>query len=287
MWGITALTSRLPSVLASFKHDIALFQRELISTLVTLEPWSKKPRVLDVDDAIYVHRNGQTAKRLARCMDHIICGNQFVADWFSQWNKSISIVPTAVDTERFVPAKKTKNNSKQLVIGWIGTSSNHENLFQIAPALKAVLSIFPQAALRIVSDKMPPFDQDLNRRLEFVKWSEKSEVEYTQSMTIGIMPLADSVWARGKCSFKMLQYMACGIPVVVSPVGMNEHVLAMGEIGMGATTADEWVDTLSNLLNAKSLRLKMGRQGRQVVDAHFSIDVIAPKLAAILQQIIS
>ena len=85
----------------------------------------------------------------------------------------------------------------------------------------------------------------------------------------------------------MLQYMACGIPVVVSPVGMNEHVLAMGEIGMGATTEEEWVDTLSSLLNDKSLRLKMGQQGQQVVDAHFSIDVIAPKLAAILQQIIS
>ena len=101
------------------------------------------------------------------------------------------------------------------------------------------------------------------------------------------MPLADSVWARGKCSFKMLQYMACGIPVVVSPVGMNEKVLSMGEIGMGATTADEWVDAISCLLTGKSLRLKMGRQGRQIVDSHFSLDVIAPKLAAILQQIIS
>ena len=78
--------------------------------------------------------------------------------------------------------------------------------------------------------------------------------------------------------------MACGIPVVVSPVGMNENVLAMGEIGMGATTVDDWVDALSTLLNDKSLRLKMGQQGRRVVDSHFSIDVITPKLATILHQ---
>jgi glycosyltransferase involved in cell wall biosynthesis len=94
-----------------------------------------------------------------------------------------------------------------------------------------------------------------------------------------------TVWARGKCSFKMLQYMACGIPVVVSPVGMNENVLAMGEIGMGATTIDDWVDTLSTLLKDQSLRLKMGQQGRQVVESYFSLDVIAPKLATLLQQI--
>jgi glycosyltransferase involved in cell wall biosynthesis len=102
-------------------------------------------------------------------------------------------------------------------------------------------------------------------------------------MTVGLMPLANTPWAHGKCSFKMLTYMACAVPVVVSPVGMNADVLAEGEMGVAAVTTAEWVDALCDLLDSAEVRRAMGREGRRVAEESFSVRVLAPRLAALLK----
>jgi glycosyltransferase involved in cell wall biosynthesis len=284
LWAAATLAEQLPKIIKSYQYDVVLLQREMLSSYVTLETLTKSPRVLDVDDAIFLHRNGSCARSLAQISDRVICGNAYLADRFSAWNKDIIIIPTAVDTERYLPSVKQGQCEGATVIGWIGTSGNLKYVYSIEAALAKVLEIYPKAKLRIVCDKMPEFNLiDINR-FEFISWSEEMEIESIQGIDIGIMPLEDSAWARGKCSFKMLQYMSCGVPVVVSPVGMNSEVLAMGSVGYGAISEDEWVDAIGTLLDNPNLRHKLGTFGRQVVIESFSITKVAPKIAACLTE---
>lgn len=285
LWGGAALAARIPVVLATHGYDIVFLQRELFSTFLTLEPLTRHPRVLDVDDAIFLHRGGRFAERLARRCDLIICGNDYLGDIFSRWNKNLRVIPTAVDTQRYVP-KKAKNARKFDVIGWTGTSGNFKYLYEIETALATVLKACPGVIFRIIADEKPIFRSIQERSIDFIRWSPENEIEGIQDMSIGIMPLTDSAWARGKCSFKMLQYMACGVPVVVSPVGMNSRVLSLGTVGLGVSTQKEWIAALVGLLNDEDERINMGINGRSIVEDYFSIDVIAPRLASHLRDLV-
>lgn len=278
-WVFATLSELIPKVIMSHAYDAVLLQREMLSRFITFEQLTKKPRILDVDDAIFLSGNGYAARRLAEVSDRIICGNSYLADWFRRWNNNIYVIPTAVDTERYVPSSECEKNKVLKVIGWIGTSPNLKYLYAIENALAKVMSIQPDAKIRIVCNQAPKFRHIDTDRCEFINWSENVEVKSIQSMDIGIMPLEDTVSARGKCSYKMLQYMSCGIPVVVSTVGMNNEVLSMGNIGIGASTQEQWVDALVTLLENSGIRSEMGAIGRRVVLESFSISALAPLFA--------
>lgn len=280
-WGVWNLAEHLSTIGQSYQYDVTLLQREMLSTFVTFEPFTKRPRVLDVDDAIWVHRGGGFARRLARFCDHVICGNSFLAEGFSRWNPSVSVLPTPVDTRRFVPAHG--GHRGQPVIGWLGLSSGFRFLYEIEAALGDVLRSHPECILRIISDKAPQFRLLPPVQVEYLPYCREREVTDIQRMTIGIMPLDNSDGARGKCSFKMIQYMSCGVPVVVSQFGMNAEVLQKGEVGFGATNRQDWVDALSELLASPELGARMGRAGRTIAELHYSVEVLAPRLAQILQ----
>lgn len=285
-WGAAALGVRIPAVFKTNFYDVVILQRELISTFLTLEPLTKRPRVLDVDDAIFLHRGGKFAKKLAQLSDLIICGNSFLAEHFSHWNENTIIIPTAIDTRRYTPMTRNRYSQDDPVIGWIGTKGNFKYLYLIERALQKVVMTDPNITFRIVADKEPEFQGELKKRIEFIRWSPEAEVPSLQTMTVGIMPLAETEWEKGKCSFKMLQYMGCGVPVVVSPIGMNTQVLSLGNIGLSAKSQDEWADALLKLLSLdESEREKMGMIGRHVVEQYFSTDVIAPLLAAELKRL--
>jgi glycosyltransferase involved in cell wall biosynthesis len=274
----------MPAVFYARNADVVLLQREMLSSFVTLEPFARKPRVLDVDDAIFLKRDGRAARRLAQLSDRVICGNDYLADWFSVWNRDVAIIPTAVDTQRLVPSLQSGTPKEGArVIGWVGTSGNLRYLSAIVPALEAVVEHLGDVMIRVVSDIAPDLGAVANRFVEFIPWSPEVEVSSIQGMDVGIMPLEDSSWERGKCSYKMLQYMACGIACVVSPVGMNAQVLAMGDVGISAKSASQWADALVYLLESESARRAMGTVGRSVVEASFSLDVLAPRLAAALR----
>ena len=115
-------------------------------------------------------------------------------------------------------------------------------------------------------------------------WTEEGEIAAIQEMDVGIMPLEDSPWTRGKCSFKMLQYMSCGLPSVVSPVGANAEILRMGELAIGADTEKKWTDSIVDLLDSPSVRERMGRAARAFAEAHFSVRVVAPRLVECLRK---
>lgn len=283
-WGGLTVSGRVPGVLASWKADLTWLSREMVSTLVTLEPLTKSPRVFEADDAIWLYREGRAARFLARHSDAIIAGNEFLAEWFSQYNKNVTIIPTAVNTERFKPLDRSREN-EHIIIGWSGSSSNFKYLYTIEPALEKVLSENPTARLRIVADQKPKFRKINPTRIEFIPWNPQNEVKTIQEMDIGIMPLEDSDWTRGKCSYKMLLYMACEVPVVVSPVGMNVTVLQAGAVGLPARTLSDWEATLNYLIGSPDIRHSFGLQGRQVCLAHYSLAAVAPRLAECLKRV--
>lgn len=264
-------------------YDLRFLQRGLISTLCTGELRLDSPLVLDVDDAIFLSQRFGAVDRIAHHADLVICGNEFLARYFSRL-AATTVLPTAVDTDRFVPGTRT---DAPRVIGWSGTQGNFPYLHAIEPQLAAVLDRFPDVRLRIISNKEPSFSQLDPRRVDFIAWSPEVEVPSLQDLTVGIMPLADGEWERGKCSFKMLTYMAVGIPVVVSKVGMNEEVLSHGRAGLLAASASDWIEALSEILMDGDLGAEMGRIGRGVVETHYAARVVGSRLADILGDVVS
>lgn len=170
------------------------------------------------------------------------------------------------------------------MIGWSGLPSGFPYLLAIDRPLAVVLQKHPEARLRVVSRRRPRFEHVPADRVEFIEWSEEVEVETIQGMAVGLMPLDETPWSLGKCSYKMLLYMACGVPAVVSPVGMNAEVLGKGPVGLGPRTEDEWVDALDSLLKDPLRAGEMGRAGRGVILANYSLNIVAPRLASHLQE---
>jgi len=275
-WLVGTLMQRLPSLAASWSADIVLLQREMVSTLATLEGWTRRPRLVDIDDAVHVHRGGRAARRLAGLADLVVVGNAWLAEVWRQWTRSVEILPTAVDTVRYRPAPPPLRPS----IGWIGSAVNLRYLQAIAPALQRVVRDFPDTEIAVCCDRPPDLP---GLPLRWVPWSEQAEVAFLASISIGVMPLADGPWERGKCSYKMLQYMAAGRPCVVSPVGMNDQLLSEAELGLAATTLDEWSDALASLLADRDGAQALGAAGRTLAEERYSVAALAPRLAELLR----
>ncbi|MFO1412761.1 MAG: glycosyltransferase family 4 protein [Burkholderiales bacterium] len=283
-WAALSLAQRAAAIASAQRHDFAIIHKSMLSGFVTLEPWVRGPRIFDVDDAIFEQRGGGYVERLAGMCELVVCGNAFLAEWISRHNPRTVVVPTAVDTERFHPLPRTSAGAEtNPVVGWIGSGSNLPYLHAIEAPLRVVLQRFPDAVLRVVADQRPRFQRLPEHRVEFVPWSVESEVRAIQEMSVGLMPLDDTAWSRGKCSYKMLQYMACAVPCVVSPVGMNAEVLALGGGGIGARSTDEWVDGIAGWLASGTRRTQAGAEGRALVVDAFSIPVVAAKLAAAIR----
>lgn len=283
LWLGASLCARLPQVLSTYRYDAVFLQRELLSTLYTLERFTHRPRVFDVDDAIWLHPRGAFAARLAAACDAVICGNAYLADYFSRFNHRVSVVPTAVDTAVFVPAPVRQAHTP--VVGWVGTAGNFRYLYHIEPALKTFLDRVPEAQLWVMAESPPALRLLPADRVVFRQWAPDAEVAMIQGLTVGIMPLEDSEWARGKCSFKMLSYMSCAVPVVVSPVGMNREVLARGSCGYGADSDAEWVEALESLCLSPDKARAYGECGRAIVERHYSTGAVTPQVAEVIRDV--
>ena len=282
-WLCGSVSENFFRVINSRRFDLAILQRNLTATLATWERLLAPPFIFDVDDAIFLEPRGSTSDSISKMAQITICGNEFIADHYSSFGR-VEILPTAVDCDKFAPLL-IPNNFNKKVIGWVGTSSNFKYLYSIESALKQVLLRFPNSILKIVSDIRPNFKHLPPESVIFEKWSRSNEATVLQDFSVGIMPLLDSPWARGKCSFKMLTYMASGLPVVVSPVGMNQTLLDQGNIGFGARSIDDWIDGLSCILSSKADVHSMGMEGRAIVESNYSKKIIFQKLEKIINEL--
>lgn len=280
------LLSRLPGLVHSYATDIVWINRQLLPGRSTFESATAGPRVFDVDDAIWIggpQYSGSLCKTLKN-IDVVFAGNIFLADWLSKHTGNIHIIPTGVDEDRFFPAES--EISDDFVVGWTGSRHTIHYLYQIEDALQCFLNLYSNAKLLVVSDLEPTFSRLSKDRIRFVQWSPAIEASVIRQMSVGIMPLPDDDWARGKCSFKMLQYMATGLPVVVSPVGMNKEVLDLSDIGFGAKSETDWIEALSVLYTDRDLGRRQGANGRLVINEHYSLRRVAAQIATIFKGLV-
>ena len=172
---------------------------------------------------------------------------------------------------------------RPVTVGWIGSPSTWAFVKPIVPLLTELMDSL-NFTVKVVGagpqTKSPP-------RFEFLPWSEAEEIRFIQSMDIGIMPLPDEPWARGKCGYKLIQYMACGLPVIASPVGVNSSIVDHGKNGFLATTPQEWAEAITTLARDATLRRTMGAEGRRKIERAYSLAVHGPRLAGMLHEVMA
>ena len=249
-----------------------------------------RPTVFDFDDALYLPSPAEPQTAPARlryrrnfdataaAADLVLCGNAELSGQVE--NRHKVILPTAVDCDLFHPGATGPVDPP--TVGWVGHSSNLSYLEAIAGPLREVAARHPGFKLIVVADRRPRIE---GVPVEFRPWSLDGEVEGFRGIGIGLMPLDDTPWTRAKCAFKLLQYMALGVPSVASPVGMNRDVVESGENAMLAATHEEWVNVLDELIRRPDLRERLGRAGRETVSRRFSLPVISRNLISCLDQI--
>ncbi len=238
----------------------------------------RKRIIFDFDDAIWLPNTSATNRIAAGLKWHrktagicrwsykISAGNAYLADYAKQYHGDVTVNPTTIDTAGLHNQIKDQATG-DLVIGWTGTHSTINYLDALLPVLRD-LEAEHRFTFLVISDQKPAFH--LNS-LQFLPWNKASEREDLLRMHIGVMPLTDDPWARGKCGFKALQYMALGIPAVASPVGVNCDIIRHGENGYLCRTADEWEEVLTKLLEDAKLRTRMGKAARNTVQSRYSV----------------
>jgi glycosyltransferase involved in cell wall biosynthesis len=251
------------------------------------------PIVFDFDDAIFLNykspSNGYLSylkfagktKTNCRLAAHVMVGNPHLAEYARQLNQNVSIIPTTIDTDKYKPVN-IEDSSGPIVIGWTGSHSTVQHLDTLRSAL-AKLAQRESIRLRVIGT---PNYQIEGIEFETIMWRSETEVEDLSAVDIGIMPLPDDNWARGKCGAKALQFMAMGIPTVCSPVGVNTDIIQDNENGLIANSEDEWVEKLSLLVRSRELRARLGKAGRQTIEQRFSAAVQAPRVYEVLESVV-
>lgn len=280
-WLAATLAERALAALKSNAADVVLFQREMVSTLALTERLCRAPAVLDVDDAIWLTQRAGMIDRLAARCRLVLCGNDYIAEHFAPF-APVRVLPTGVDTHVWVPGER----DAQPTLVWSGSAGGLPYLYEIEPALARVLADHPEARLRVVSNTPPLFRAIDPSRVEFIPWSPEREVAAVQSAWVGLMPMPDTPWTRGKCSFKMLTYLACAVPAVASPWGMNQQVIAGGG-AFAAVSEGDWVEHLHGLLRDAELARQAGFAGRAQIEAKYASEMLGQTLAAALREVLA
>jgi len=289
---LSAFWWRIHVLMGVHQFDLVWIEKEALPWLPAwFERWLLRgtPYVLDFDDAIFhnydLHRSALVRRVYGRRIDClmegarlVIAGNRYLADRASaagaRW---VEVIPTVVDLARY-PAKQTYSVATKPRIVWIGSPSTVQYLLELAEPLGALTKRQP-FTLRVIGGgaiTVPGVN------VEVVTWSADTEAAAIAECDVGIMPLRDTPWEQGKCAYKLIQYMACGLPTVASPIGANRDVVIEGETGFFADTAYAWIEKMELLLCDAALRQRLGHAGRARVVAEYCLQQTAPKLVRLL-----
>jgi len=280
------LFSRFVDLLRVPYYDIVFIHREAFPAKDYIFEWLfrifSRRLVYDFDDAIFLKKPAKT-RAIIRLSDHIIAGNGFLKSYAASLNNAVTILPTCIDTGRYRPIEK-KCAGEKIVIGWMGTATTSEYLGELRNVFKFILDKYGNVEIRIVGGMSEGF---LGPGLVYKNWFLDSEILDLQEFDIGIMPMPDSDWTKGKCAFKIIQYMAVGIPSVAAPVGMNLEVIRHGVNGFFASGEKEWIDRLSRLIEDAALRGEIGKNGRRTIEERYALKIAEPRFVGILEQTLS
>lgn len=244
----------------------------------------RKKIIYDFDDAIWmtdktnegrvekVIRWRGKVKWICRWSYKVSCGNEYLRRYASEYNSQSFLIPTTIDTEggHSISLKK-ENASDKIVIGWTGSHSTLKYLSLVEADLQKLEEKFPHVEFHVIADRAPSLNL---KRLHFKPWSQQTEVLNLAAFDIGIMPLPDDEWSKGKCGFKALQYMSMEVATVASPVGVNVSIIENGVNGFLAKN-DEWKDCLTLLIENRMLQARLGSEGRKTVENHFSVKAMS------------
>ncbi len=285
---VKSIFRRIGEAINANDYDIIFVQREcfMLGTAIfeKLFARSKAKLIFDFDDSIWMQNVSDANKKLAflknaektseiiRVADLIFAGNPYLRDYAKQFNKNIAIIPTTIDTEEYKPV--AHKNDGTVCIGWSGSITTIQHFKYAIPALEIIKKKYGERiSIKVIGD-----GNYKNEALNVIAlpWIKADEVKEISSFDIGIMPLPDDEWAKGKCGLKGLQYMALEVPTIMSPVGVNSEIIRDGENGFLATTTEEWVDKTSRLIESEELRNKVGKAARQTVIEKYSVEALKP-----------
>jgi glycosyltransferase involved in cell wall biosynthesis len=276
------------------RYDVAIIQRRLLSPLEFYWIRGRSAKIIfDLDDAV-MYRSSSSHhphsfsrwlkfRWMVRGSDAVTVGNAFLKEEVRKVDpkKKIFLIPTSIDTSLYAE-KKNISEGSEIVLGWIGTKGNLKYLKKLEPVFESLAKRFPNLRLKIVSNDF--FDSSF---IPVIKkpWRLEDENQDLISFDIGLMPLQDDLWSKGKCGLKIIQYLSVGVPVVCTPVGINGDIVKDGRNGFWATSPVEWVDRLATLIGDPALRLKMGREGIETVEKGYSLTVTSEKFFQVLQSL--
>jgi len=272
-------------------YDAAILYCELFPLMPGLleRALIRQPYIYDFDDAFYLkYRRGRLGIASPLLGDKfgivmngaaaVTAGNQVLEQYAQHYNPNTQRLPTVVDTERYLPRHASRGDF--FTVGWIGSPSTAPYLSELVSPLSVIGQEGP-VRLVVIGGKAPAIP---NVTVVEIDWQEHTEVDLINSFDVGVMPLPDDDWTRGKCAFKLIQYMACALPVIASPVGANLDVVD-DNCGLFAATPQEWVEALRTLRDQPNKRAEMGRVGRERVVAHYSLQCNLPLLANVIRNV--
>tara|TARA_B100000315_G_scaffold248750_1_gene278966 strand:- start:192 stop:1280 length:1089 start_codon:yes stop_codon:yes gene_type:complete len=284
---LKSIKQRWREVKLSNSYDLVYIQREcfMLGTSLFERLFARKSKMIfDFDDSIWLAnisegnqkfiflKNSNKTKDIIRASNMVFAGNNYLATYARQFNSNVKVVPTTIDTDQYV---RDYNPEGRICIGWSGSVSTIEHFEYAIPFLTKIKEKYGgQVIFKVIGD-----ESYRNKELGIVglPWRIEEEVKELSSFDIGIMPLPDDDWARGKCGLKGLQYMALETATVMSPVGVNSEIICSGENGFLADSVEDWVNKLSELIENESLRKNFGEEGRKTVMMKYSVKALSDK----------
>lgn len=279
---IKSAVKRFIDLFTAKNYDIIFVHRECFVLGISFfeKQFSKKKSklVFDFDDSIWLQnvseanryykflKNPSKTMDIIKMSDLVMAGNSYLASYAKKFNSNILIIPTTIDTNYHKP--KFKEQHDKIVIGWTGTHSTIKYIYSIFPVLLQIKRKYPNVYFKVICENEFCIDEIDTYT---TAWDKAKEIEQLQDIDIGIMPLPDDEWAKGKCGFKGLQYMALEIATVMSPVGVNTEIIQDGLNGYLASSEEEWFEKLSMLIDSKALRDRLGKEGRKTVLNNYSV----------------
>lgn len=279
-----AALSRLAQLGDLRADDVVFFQRPMVELpTILLERIAGRGRrtLFDFDDAIFERRAARGKfRRLVGLADRVVAGSRYLAAAAEAPGKTV-VIPTAVDTDRFAVQPPRPGRGSEVVVGWTGLASNYPQLASAAPAIARALRRTGARFLVISNQPPPPSLAEL--RAEFAPWRPETEVADLARVDIGVMPLPDGPYERGKCAYKLIQYMALGRPGVASPVGANREVVTDGVDGFLPGDTGAWEDALVRLIADPSLRAAVGHRARARIEEAYSLRAVVPRYKEVVE----
>ena len=298
-WTIVSFLRRFAHLTQVISADFVFIHREATPLGPPVFEWIiakvlRKKIVYDFDDAIWLTDRTtepilsswlkwrSKVANICRWSHITTCGNQFLADFALGHTDRVRLIPTTIDTSLHHNRElySASPGRDRISIGWTGSHSTLVYLLELVPVLEVIANRFRRVEFLVIADRDPQIPVS---NIRFFQWKKETEIEDLMLFDIGIMPLTDNDWAKGKCGFKALQYMSLGIPSVISPVGANKVILTHGKEGYHASNESQWIEYLSRLIENPALRKQMGSNGRETVNGRYSVDAITPEFLSLFE----